>query len=54
MAEIQTPGIQEMRKRSVGAVELKDAHGRKRTIDLAQLNEEDLALAEQFGYHPVS
>ena len=45
--------IENLRKRSVGAIQVNDPHGRRRTIDVAELHEADLALAEQFGYHPV-
>ena len=54
MAEMDSPSkLEETRKGSVGAVEITDAHGRTRKIDVSELNEADLALAEQFGYHPV-
>ena len=46
--------VEDLRKRSVGAIQVNDPHGRRRTIDVADLNEADLMLAEQFGYHPVS
>lgn len=52
MADIEV--AEQLRKRDVGAVEITDAHGRRKTIDVADLNEADLALAEQFGYHPVT
>ena len=54
MATEEAHKVEDMRKRSVGAIEVNDPHGRRRTIDVADLNEADLALAEQFGYHPVS
>lgn len=43
----------ELRKRSVGTVEFQDEKGRRRTVQLDELNEADRALAEQFGYKPV-
>ncbi|KAI4139366.1 MAG: hypothetical protein LQ340_008010 [Diploschistes diacapsis] len=45
--------VEDLRKRRVGAIEVNDPHGRRRTIDVSNLNEADLALAEQFGYHPA-
>ena len=54
MAEMDTSNkLEEMRKGSVAAVDITDAHGRNRKINVSELNEADLALAEQFGYHPV-
>ena len=44
----------QMRKRSVGSVELTDKSGRRRTVQLDELTEADRALAEKFGYKPVS
>ena len=43
-----------LRKRSVGTVEIQDDQGRRKTVQLDELNEADRALAEQFGYKPVS
>ena len=43
-----------LRKRSVGTLEMQDEHGRRRTVELSDLRDEDKALAEQFGYQPVS
>ena len=51
MADVEV--AEQLRKRSAGAVEISDAHGRRRTIDVSQLNDADLALADKFGYHPV-
>lgn len=41
------------RKASVGRIELQDDNGRRRTIQLDDLNDADRALAEKFGYKPV-
>ena len=35
-----------------GSVTSVDAHGRNRTVDISELDDADLALAE-FGYHAV-
>lgn len=43
----------ELRRRSVGTVEIQDSHGRRRTVQLDELSAADRALAEQFGYKPV-
>ena len=44
----------DLRKRSVAAIELQDAQGRRRnTIQIEELSEADRALAEKFGYNPV-
>ncbi|KIW25121.1 uncharacterized protein PV07_10785 [Cladophialophora immunda] len=43
----------ELRRHSVGTVEIQDAQGRRRTVQLDELNAADRALAEQFGYKPV-
>lgn len=37
----------------MGVVELQDDSGRRRTVQLDELNDADRALAEQFGYKPV-
>ena len=42
-----------LRRRSMGSVELTDKSGRRRTVQLDELNEADRALAEKFGYKPV-
>jgi hypothetical protein len=42
-----------LRRNSVGTVELRDAKGRRRTVQLDELDAADRALAEQFGYKPV-
>ncbi len=42
-----------LRRQSVGTVEIQDASGRRRTVQLDELSAEDRALAEQFGYKPV-
>jgi hypothetical protein len=42
-----------MRRRSNGTVEMTDDKGRRKTVQLDELNEADRALAEQFGYKPV-
>jgi amino acid permease (GABA permease) len=43
----------DLRRRSVGTVEIQDAQGRRKTVQLDELNAADRALAEQFGYRPV-
>jgi hypothetical protein len=43
----------ELRRHSVGTVEIQDAKGRRKTVQLDELNAADRALAEQFGYKPV-
>lgn len=43
----------ELRRHSVGTVEIQDAKGRRRTVQLDELNAADRALAEEFGYKPV-
>jgi hypothetical protein len=42
------------RQKSVAAIELVDDHGRRKTVHLDDMTEADRALAEQFGYKPVS
>ena len=49
---IQQPTFVE-RKGSVGAIELRDDKGRRRTVQLDELNAADRELAEKFGYKPV-
>jgi hypothetical protein len=43
----------ELRRNSVGTIEIQDARGRRRTVQLDELSSADRALAEQFGYKPV-
>lgn len=43
----------DLRRRSDGQVEINGPDGRRRTVDLSELNEADRALAEKFGYKPV-
>lgn len=43
----------ELRRHSVGTVEIQDSHGRRKTVQLDELSAADRALAEQFGYKPV-
>jgi len=50
---VETPQESQMRKRSQGVVELQDENGRRKTVQLDELNDADRALAEQFGYKPV-
>jgi len=50
---VETPKESQMRKRSQGVVELQDENGRRKTVQLDELNDADRALAEQFGYKPV-
>jgi hypothetical protein len=42
----------QLRKRSVAAIEMKDPSGRRRTIQLDELGDADRELAEKFGYAP--
>ena len=44
----------ELRKRSVGVVELTDSSGRRKTVALETLSDADRELAAKFGYKPVS
>lgn len=48
-----TEAGQQMRRRSNGTIEMTDDKGRRKTVQLDELNEADRALAEQFGYKPV-
>jgi hypothetical protein len=41
------------RKPSVTALEFRDASGRRGTIHLDELADDDRELAEKFGYNPV-
>lgn len=49
---IQQPNVG-VRKGSVGVIELRDEKGRRRTVQLDELNAADRELAEKFGYKPV-
>lgn len=51
---VETPKESQIRKRSVGAVEMQDEFGRRKTVQLDDMTEADRALAEKFGYKPVS
>jgi hypothetical protein len=51
---VETAKESQVRKRSVGAVEMQDEFGRRKTVQLDELTEADRALAEKFGYKPVS
>jgi len=51
--QVETPNQSELRRRSVAAVELQDSNGRRRTVQLDELNAADRELAEKFGYKPV-
>lgn len=42
-----------LRRRSVGTIEINDASGRRKTVQLDELTDADKALAEKFGYKPV-
>ncbi|KAI1620020.1 amino acid permease-domain-containing protein [Exophiala viscosa] len=42
-----------LRQGSVSRVEIRDDHGRRKTVALEELNEADQALAGKFGYQPV-
>jgi hypothetical protein len=55
MAEHVAPdqAAADLRRRSHGVVELQDDKGRRRTVQLDELNDADRALAEKFGYKPV-
>ena len=51
---MQPDGVpSDLRKRSVGTIELQDGRGRRHTVQVEDLSEADRALAEQFGYKPV-
>lgn len=52
--QAEAPYDSEMRRRSVGTVEIADGKGRRKTVQLEDLSSEDRALAEKFGYKPVS
>ena len=41
------------RKGSVGVVEMQDANGRRKTVQLDEMNDADRDLAAKFGYKPV-
>jgi hypothetical protein len=43
----------QIRRKSKGVIELKDEHGRRRTIQVDELTAADRELAEKFGYNPV-
>lgn len=45
-------GQGELRQRH-GSVQLTDENGRRRTVNLDELNAADRELAEKFGYKPV-
>ena len=47
------PPLGELRQRSVGAIEFQDEHGRRKTVHLDEMTEDDRELAEKFGYNPV-
>jgi hypothetical protein len=51
--EVQDVPVTDFRRKSHGTIEIQDEHGRRRTIQLDDLNEADRALAEKFGYKPV-
>lgn len=54
MADTAPAPIQEqLRKRSATAFELTDSSGRRRTVQLDELDSADAALAEKYGYKPV-
>ena len=42
-----------VRRRSSGALEIADANGRRKTIQLDELTSADRELAAKFGYQPV-
>lgn len=42
-----------LRKRSIGTVEINDAQGHTKTVDVNELSEADKKLAAEFGYKPV-
>ena len=44
---------QNLCRTSVGTLEIQDASGRRKTVQLDELSAADRALAEQFGYKPV-
>ena len=52
--EENNPPLGELRRRSKGAIELTDLQGRRRTLQFDEMTDADQALAEKFGYQPVS
>lgn len=42
-----------VRRKSHGTLELQDDNGRRRTVQLDDMNAADRELAEKFGYKPV-
>lgn len=56
MADIEAPTYDRHapRNHSVTAIDFTDSHGRRRTVQIDELNTADAALAEKFGYKPVS
>jgi hypothetical protein len=53
MATLQPEFDSTVRRRSISVVEINGPDGRRKTVDLSELNEADRQLAEQFGYKPV-
>lgn len=51
--QVEKSNDSKMRKRSVGAVEIQDDKGRRKTLQLDDLTAADRELAEKFGYKPV-
>ena len=50
---LQVEGDARLRKKSNGLIEINGPNGQRKTINLAELNEADVQLAQQFGYKPV-
>ena len=53
MTTLQPEFDSTLRRRSIGTVEINGPDGRRKTVDLSELNDADRQLAEQFGYKPV-
>jgi hypothetical protein len=53
---VETAPIGELRQRqqSVGAIQITDKSGQKKTVQLEEMTDADRDLAEKFGYQPVS
>ena len=42
-----------LRRRSISVIEINAPDGRRKTVDLSDLRQDDRTLAEKFGYKPV-
>ena len=52
-ADTLNPVDSEVRRRSVGTIEINAPGGRRKTVQLDDLSAADRELAEKFGYRPV-